>query len=195
VFELCNLRLARSLPPFELFDSASTDGALGFDTHEFTDHLFVVSVVHEVELSLEHVFELRVIQELAGEVVASSFLVVDHPYTFDIEVGLFSKDAHTGKASARVLRVTSLHESLEQVNEFVVNLSFVTIFVVFEVPVREGVVEFLRLEHLLGLSNTFTSHILKVDEESLVVVEDEIGLDELVAFNLLRSRQEGREEG
>jgi len=186
--------VSRSLEPLSFHDVSSHAFLLGLnvvlvDTEELRDNVVILFVVHEIHLSLDHVFELGVISHLDREVfgltIFTSLLVVDHPDTFDIEVGLFSEHAHTGKASDRELGVTSLHKSLEQVNEFVVNLSFVTVFVVFEVPVREGVVEFLRLEHLLGFGNTFTSHIFKVNEVSLVIVKDEVGLDILVSFLLL----------
>lgn len=179
-----------SFEPLSFHDVSAHAGLfsldVGFvDTEELGDNVVVVVVVHEVELSLGHVFELGVINELAGEVVASSFLVVDHPDTFDIEIGFFTEHQHAAEATKREFSVTSLHPSTEEVGEFEVDLTFISISVVLEVPVGEGVVESGLLEFLLGLGDTFASHVFEVDEESLVIVKDEVGLDELVSFNLL----------
>jgi len=66
-----------------------------------------------------------------------------------------------------------------------VDLTFITVLLVFEVPEREGIVESGLKELSLGSGDTFASHVLEVDEVSLVVVKDEVGLDELVSFLLL----------
>jgi len=93
----------RSFEPLSFHDVFAHAGSFGLDlgfvdTHELGDNFVVGVVVHEVELSLLHVFELGVIHELAGEVVASSFLVVDHPDTFDIKLGFFTEHEHAAEA-------------------------------------------------------------------------------------------------
>lgn len=155
------------------------------NTHELRDDVVVLLVVEEVQLSGSAVFELGVIVELRGEVFTSFLLVVDHPDTFEIKVGLLTKHKHTAETGGGELGVASLHPASHEVSELVMHLALISVLLVLEMPEREGVVEARLQELLLGLGNTKSSHIWLVDEEGLEVVENEVGLDKLVSLLLL----------
>lgn len=165
--------LARSLPPVELFDSASRDGAVYLDTHEFTDHLFVISVVHEVELLDIEIF--------VGNVVSHHewyFLSSEHEDALDVEVGFFSKHANTSEGVLAEFSVDSLDKSTHQVDEFVKNGTFSSVLLVLHVPEGVSISESLRFEHLFAFINSFSSLVGVVAVEGLEVEKIEIGLGE-----------------
>lgn len=118
-----------SLEPFEAFDFASSALSFNFSSHEVANRGVIGFVSHEVELSLDEVFERDVLLHDVRNI-----LTTEHENTFDIEVRLFSEHGDTGEGVSAELGVNSLDESTEQVDEFVQNLSFSSVLIVFEVP-------------------------------------------------------------
>lgn len=148
----------------DFLDGSALDGFSVFVAEEVADELSVFFVVN-AEFSLVVVFELRVVNHLLRDTLAS-----EKEDSFDVEIGFLTSD---GKRCEDVLSevVHSLEETVHQVGGLVENNTFTFVLVVL--GVEEGVSFFVVVvEEVL---HTFTLSVSNVNEVVLEIVEDQLG--------------------
>lgn len=93
-------------------------------------------VAHEVELIFKVVLERRVFFKEWGY-----FLTAEQKDTLDVEIGLVAEHEHAAVAELVILRVDTLHETLEVIHELPLNRTLIAVPVVLEVPECVAIVE------------------------------------------------------
>jgi len=126
----------------------------------------------DIEFSLLIVFKLWVVEHLLGNTLAS-----EEPDTLQIQIGFFSED---GMHCQYVLSemINSLQEAVHQVQGLIKHLSLSWILLIFDM-IDSVIFWLIVVEEEL---DSLTLLVGMVDEESLVVVQVELGGMSLVKF-------------
>lgn len=154
----------RSFVPLEGLAFHTVHHITNFTTEELSDELIVSLVVSWVKLFGFIVLELRM---LLGKTIWD-LLSSEEPETFDLELWLLTEDSLSGEGIFGSV-FGSVQETVHQVvgNVFLVSLTFID--VVMEMPERPAI----PIEHFVPGINTFSLHVLMVDEEGLEVIKVE----------------------
>jgi len=135
-----------------------------FTTEELSDEFIVSLVVSWVKLFGNIVLKLCV---FLGKTIWD-LLSSEEPDTLDLELWFLTEDSLSSEGIFGSV-FSSVQETVHQVvgNVFLVSLTFID--VVMEMPERPAI----PIEHFVPGINTFSAHILMVDEEGLEVIEVE----------------------
>jgi len=116
-----------------------------------------ISRVLDIKLAGVAVLELRMVDALLG-----NDLTAHQQNTGDFEIGLFLEHAHLAEGVLSEA-IKSLHETFKQVQELILNLTFLAELLVVQEP--EGVSLVVNISHHLGV--TFTHLVGHIDEVGL----------------------------